>query len=142
MDKNSLSKRDICSKYIAPAIQQSGWDMHKQVREEVSFTKGRIMVRGKLHSRGDLAADFQAYFGLPLDEEALNQSHQIIIVASGLDASTERIVAYLSERDIAINVLCFQVFQQGAQQLISRSWLLDPVETQANASNTRSDGPS
>lgn len=59
-----------------------------------------------------------------------------------LDASTERIVAYLSERDIAINVLCFQVFQQGAQQLISRSWLLDPVETQANASNTRSDGPS
>ncbi|SUD42813.1 type I restriction-modification system subunit R [Pseudomonas fluorescens] len=142
MDKKSLSKRDICSKYIAPAIQQSGWDMHKQVREEVSFTKGRIMVRGKLHSRGDLAADFQADFGLPLDEEALNQSHQIIIVASGLDASTERIVAYLSERDIAINVLCFQVFQQGAQQLISRSWLLDPVETQANASNTRSDGPS
>lgn len=55
----------------------------------------------------DLAADFQAYFGLPLDEEALNQSHQIIIVAAGLDASTERIVAYLSERDIAINVLCF-----------------------------------
>ncbi|MNP10963.1 hypothetical protein D3C76_1031300 [compost metagenome] len=51
-------------------------------------------------------------------------------------------MAYLSERDIAINVLCFQVFQQGAQQLISRSWLLDPVETQANASNTRSDGPS
>lgn len=45
MDKKSLSERDICSKYIAPAIQHAGWDMHKQVREEVSFTKGRIMVR-------------------------------------------------------------------------------------------------
>lgn len=51
MDKKSLSERDICSKYIAPAIQQAGWDMHKQVREEVSFTKGRIIVRGKLHTR-------------------------------------------------------------------------------------------
>ncbi len=53
MDKKSLSERDIGSKYIAPAVQQAGWDMHKQVREEVSFTKGRIIVRGKLHSRGE-----------------------------------------------------------------------------------------
>jgi type I restriction enzyme R subunit len=52
MDKKSLSERDICSKYIAPAIQQAGWDMHKQVLEEFGFTKGRIIVRGKLHSRG------------------------------------------------------------------------------------------
>lgn len=36
----------------------------------------------------NLAADFQAYFRLLLGEEALNQSHQIIIVASGLDSST------------------------------------------------------
>ncbi|GAA6131870.1 EcoAI/FtnUII family type I restriction enzme subunit R [Halopseudomonas sabulinigri] len=53
MDKKSLTERDICSKYIAPAIQQAGWDMQRQVREEVSFTAGRIMVRGKLHSRGE-----------------------------------------------------------------------------------------
>ncbi|WP_252272584.1 EcoAI/FtnUII family type I restriction enzme subunit R [Pseudomonas subflava] len=53
MDKKSLSERDICSKYIAPAIQRAGWDMHKQVLEEFGFTAGRIMVRGKLHSRGE-----------------------------------------------------------------------------------------
>lgn len=53
MDKKSLSERDICSKYIAPAIQSAGWDMHKQVLEEFGFTAGRIMVRGKLHSRGE-----------------------------------------------------------------------------------------
>lgn len=76
----------------------------------------------------DLAADFQARFGTPLEAEALNQSHQIVIVAAELDASSERIVGYLSERDIAINVLCFQVFQLGEQQLISRAWLLDPAE--------------
>lgn len=76
----------------------------------------------------DLAADFQARFGAPMDVEQLNQSHQIVIVAAELDASSERIVGYLSERDIAINVLCFQVFQLGEQQLISRAWLLDPTE--------------
>src|SRR5688572_32763958 len=37
---------------------------------------------------------------------SLNQSHQIVIVTSSLDASSERIVAYLNRRDIAINVLC------------------------------------
>jgi len=77
---------------------------------------------------GDMAADFQARFGALLEAEALNQNHQIVIVAAELDASSERIVGYLSERDIAINVLCFQVFQLGEQQLISRAWLLDPTE--------------
>jgi type I restriction enzyme R subunit len=52
MDKKSLSERDICTKFIAPAISAAGWDIQRQVREEVSFTKGRVIVRGKLHSRG------------------------------------------------------------------------------------------
>jgi hypothetical protein len=63
----------------------------------------------------------------------LNQNHQIIIVAAALDASTERIVSYLSERDIPINVLCFQVFANGSDQFLSRTWLLDPVRTQVSA---------
>jgi len=50
-----------------------------------------------------------------LDEETLNESHQIIIVAAELDASTERIVSYLNARDIAINVVFFQVFEHGGQ---------------------------
>lgn len=62
MDKKSLTERDICTKFITPAIQQAGWDIHKQVREEVGFTKGRIIVRGKLHSRGEAKrADYVLY---------------------------------------------------------------------------------
>lgn len=53
MDKKAMSERDICTKFIAPAIQRAGWDVQKQVREEVSFTNGRIIVRGKLHTRGE-----------------------------------------------------------------------------------------
>ena len=63
MDKKKLSERDVCTKFITPAIQQAGWDIQSQVREEVSFTKGRIIVRGKLHSRGEQKrADYILYY--------------------------------------------------------------------------------
>ncbi len=93
-------------------------------------------IYGRFAPGRDLAADFQTRFGQPLDEETLNDSHQIVIVATALDESSERIVGYLNKRDIAINVLCFQVFAAGGQQLLSRSWLLDPVQTQASAAAT------
>ena len=52
MNKKNLSERDICTKFITPALRKAGWDEMTQIREEVSFTKGRIIVRGKLVSRG------------------------------------------------------------------------------------------
>lgn len=79
---------------------------------------------------------YKQHFGVELDEEALNSSHQIILVAAELDDSTERIINYLNDRDIAINVLFFQVFQHGTEQLLSRVWLIDPGETQANVAAT------
>src|SRR5256885_1284065 len=75
----------------------------------------------------------------PLTESSLAKEQLLetmIIAAASLDDSTERIVAYLSERLIPINVLCFQVFTHGTEQLLSRSWLLDPVRTQVSASTT------
>ena len=52
MDKGSLSERDICTKFITPALRGAGWDEMSQLREEVTFTAGRIVVRGKLVARG------------------------------------------------------------------------------------------
>ena len=51
MDKRSLSERDICTKFITPALRGAGWDEMSQLREEVTFTAGRIVVRGKLVAR-------------------------------------------------------------------------------------------
>lgn len=47
LDKKSLSERDICTKFITPAVRNTGWDELSQIREQVYFTKGRIIVRGK-----------------------------------------------------------------------------------------------
>lgn len=81
MDKKKLSERDICSKFITPAITNAGWDLHTQIREEVGFTKGRIIVRGKLHTRGEQKrADYILYYksNIPLAViEAKDNSHSV-----------------------------------------------------------------
>ena len=41
MNKKDLNERDICTKFITPAVIRAGWDVMSQVRQEVSFTKGR-----------------------------------------------------------------------------------------------------
>ena len=51
MDKRSLSERDICTKFITPALRAAGWDEMTQFREEVTFTAGCIVVRGNLVAR-------------------------------------------------------------------------------------------
>lgn len=63
-----LSERDICTKFITPALIAAGWDAQTQIREEVSFTKGRIIVRGRLVTRGKAKrADYVLYYKhLPL----------------------------------------------------------------------------
>ncbi len=63
MDKKSLSERDICTKYITPAVVKAGWDIHAQLLEEVTFTDGKIYVRGKMTSRGtQKRADYILYY--------------------------------------------------------------------------------
>ncbi|WP_009979569.1 EcoAI/FtnUII family type I restriction enzme subunit R [Burkholderia pseudomallei] len=63
MTKKSLSETDICAKWITPAVVQAGWDEETQIRREVGFTKGRIIVRGKLVTRGKAKrADYVLYY--------------------------------------------------------------------------------
>ena len=63
MDKKALTESDIRTKFITPALRAAGWDEMAQIREEVSFTKGRIIVRGKLVSRGKgKRADYILYY--------------------------------------------------------------------------------
>jgi type I restriction enzyme R subunit len=80
-NKKSLSERDICTQFITPALQRAGWDFATQVREEVTFTKGRVIVRGKLHTRGkQKRADYVLYYApnLPIAViEAKDNNHTV-----------------------------------------------------------------
>ncbi|MER7893553.1 EcoAI/FtnUII family type I restriction enzme subunit R [Micromonospora sp. NPDC094482] len=58
-----MNERDICTKFITPALRNAGWDEMTQLREEVRLTKGRILVRGKVVARGKgKRADYVLYY--------------------------------------------------------------------------------
>lgn len=81
MNKKQLSERDICTKYITPALERSGWDILTQIREEFSLTDGRILVRGKLHARAkNKRADYILFYkpNLPIAIiEAKDNNHAV-----------------------------------------------------------------
>lgn len=83
MEKKSLSERDVCSKFITPALTAAGWDMHTQLLEEVALTSGRVVVRGnkaKRDAKTIRRADYVLYFkpGIPLAiVEAKDNNHTV-----------------------------------------------------------------
>jgi type I restriction enzyme, R subunit len=91
MNKKDLSERDICTKFITPAIHVAGWQQH-QFREEVKLTKGRVIVRGQLAARlenpeakgGPKRADY-VFYGLPnLPLAVLEAKRNIFEIGHGL----------------------------------------------------------
>jgi type I restriction enzyme R subunit len=79
--KKDLSEKDICTKYITHAIEAAGWDIATQVREEVTFTDGRIYVKGNRTKRGKgKRADYILYYkqGTPIAIiEAKDNKHTV-----------------------------------------------------------------
>ena len=99
IDKKSLSERDICTKFITPALKDAGWDIKTQIREEVTFTAGKIHVRGKLVQRGkQKRADYILYHKphLPIALiEAKDNKHSI-------GAGMQQALDYGNDLDIPI----------------------------------------
>ncbi len=66
MNKKELTEADIRTKFITPAIvgvNGEKWNVMTQVREEIYFTKGRVIVRGKTVKRGEAKkADYLLYY--------------------------------------------------------------------------------
>jgi type I restriction enzyme R subunit len=90
MNKKSLSERDICTKFITPALEKAGWDTQLQILEEVSFTDGKIYVRGKITARGTRKrADYILYYkpNIPIAIiEAKDNNHSVRAgIQQGLD---------------------------------------------------------
>jgi len=81
MNKKQMSEQDIRSKFITPAILNRGWDLISQIREEVFFTQGRVIVRGKLVARGKAKrADYILYYkpNIPIAiVEAKDNNHPV-----------------------------------------------------------------
>ena len=81
MDKKLLSERDICTKFITPALERAGWNIQTQIREEYFFTDGKVIVRGKTVTRGKRKrADYVLFYkpNVPVAViEAKDNNHSI-----------------------------------------------------------------
>jgi type I restriction enzyme R subunit len=94
MDKSLLTERDICTKFITPAIQTAGWQQQqfREDREEVSLTDGRVMVRGKLAARirnpevkgGPKRADYVLYASSNLPVAVIEANQAKFSVGHGM----------------------------------------------------------
>jgi hypothetical protein len=124
-----LKRHKTPREVVAQAIDYASW-VETLEADEISN------IYEKYSSGGSLDDAFSARFNVPLQEENLNQTHQIVVVAAELDSSTERIISYLSARDIAVNAVFFEVFSNGIDQFLVRRWFVDPAEIQSAQSST------
>lgn len=69
---------------------------------------------------------FAKRFGGISPPESLNEVHHLLLVASELDASSERIINYCISFGVPINAVFFHYFQDGEHEYLARSWLVDP----------------
>jgi len=81
MNKKELTERDICTKYITPALEKAGWNPLTQFLEEFHLTKGRVVVRGQLHTRAkNKRADYVLFYkpNIPIAIiEAKDNNHSV-----------------------------------------------------------------
>lgn len=72
--------------------------------------------------------EWTATFGGDVPEE-LNDGHRLTIVAGDVDPATERIIGYLSDFGVPVNVVFFRYFDDGDRAYLARTWLLDEART-------------
>ncbi|HKI55432.1 MAG TPA: endonuclease NucS domain-containing protein [Anaerolineales bacterium] len=130
-----LKKHKTPREVVAQTIDYASW-VKKLNPEKIAD------IFAKYSNGGSLDEAYAQKFGSKLEEDDLNQTHQMLVVAAELDSSTERIVSYLSDMDIPINLLFFKVFRDAESTYLSRTWMIDPGETKEKASsNTGSKEP-
>lgn len=109
--KKHKTPRDV----VAQAIDYAAW-------VETLPSEKIVQIYNEFASKNTNAAvsfdqAYLAKFGVSPSEEDINSSHQMVIVAAELDASTERIINYLNDKaSIAVNAVFFSVFQDGENQ--------------------------
>lgn len=85
---------------------------------------------------------FRQRFTVQEMPETINDGHELVVVASELDDSTERIVTYLAdEYGAAINAVFFRFFRDGEHEYLSRVWLIDPGEAEEKVVEKRGKEP-
>ena len=90
-------------------------------------------------TEGGFERTFKDHFGADVPE-TLNSDHRLLVVGSRIDAGTERIVKYLSDKHgVNINAATFQYFRTpGGAEFLARVFLIEPSEAEIHSRARRS----
>jgi len=126
-----LKKNKTPREVVTQAIDYASWIKTLDSAKIADIYKKYGKSVNNVHDSLDKA--LKNKFNKSFEEDEINNAHQIVVVASELDLSTERIVKYLNDYEIPINTVFFNVFRDGENRYLSRAWLIDPAETQEHA---------
>lgn len=130
--KKDRTPRDV----VAQVLDYGSWVRTLEEDDIASIFNKYMENRHPGSDSPSLDDAFRSRFGNLNRPETLNESHELVVVASALDDSTERIVSYLAdEHDVQINAVFFNVFKDGEHEYLTRAWFKDPTK----AETTRSD---
>lgn len=119
--KRGKTPRDV----VAQILDYASWVCHLTTKD--------VYDLARLHGEENFSKSFKSKFGSP-PPDALNSSHQMIVVASEADDDTKRIIEYLSEQhDVGINASFFNIFLSGGRELLATDTLLDQTEVTERA---------
>ncbi|MCL1986297.1 MAG: endonuclease NucS [Betaproteobacteria bacterium] len=113
---------------VAQILDYASWVRTLETQELVRIFKTFQEQRriGQNESLDDAYRRCFSTSGLP---EEYNGNHSLVIVATELDESTERIVTYLSEAySVPINAVFFRFFKDEDREYFTRAWFLDPAD--------------
>jgi hypothetical protein len=119
-----LKRKRTPREVVAQVLDYGSW-VASLSRDEIAT------IFAEKNSGAELEKEFDEKFGASLPDE-INTGHRLIIVATELDSSTERIIGYLSEQfGVPINAVFFRYFKDGNDEYLARSWLIDPTEAES-----------
>jgi hypothetical protein len=125
-----LKKARTPREVVAQVIDYASWV------QSLSYEEIAAIFSDK-NSGKKLEEAFDEAFGISLPEQ-INQSHELIVVASELDPSTERIIDYLAENyGVPVNAVFFRFFRDEGRDYLARTWLIAPEEAERRASESR-----
>ena len=124
--KRDKTPRDI----VAQTLEYGSW-IRELENDEIAQIFSRYQEQHpEAAGEGSIDDAFCTRFGVAQMPDELNESHQLVIVASELDTQTERIVNYLvEEHDVNINAVFFRIFKDGDREFLTRAWFRDPSST-------------
>jgi hypothetical protein len=128
-----LKKDRTPREVVAQSLEYGFWV------QNLSFEEIRELY-AKHHGGEDFDSAFTSHFEADLPE-AINTSHNLVVVATGMDLSTEQIVDYVRGYGVPINVLFFEYLRDGEREYLARSWLTDPEVDGASGSTGKKQAP-